>query len=79
MSSRHWWNGRWGRLARRDIFVGTADGNWSVELRRGGVGGRSRTRTFDAETEAVEWVMAALLDSDGGWREVGPSSSLKVA
>jgi hypothetical protein len=79
MDSRQWWNGRWGRLARREIFVGPADGQWVVELRRGGEGGRSRTRTFASEAEALDWVENAVLEADGGWRQVDSSRSRRVA
>jgi hypothetical protein len=79
MDSRHWWNGRWGRLARRDVFACPSEGRWAVELRRGGEGGRSRTRTFGSEREALAWIEAALLEADGGWREVDAARSRKVA
>src|SRR5688500_7408447 len=46
-----WWNGTWGRLARRDVFlrVGTL---WEVEAREGGADGRSRIWRFLSEEEA---------------------------
>ncbi|UWP82062.1 hypothetical protein [Dactylosporangium fulvum] len=71
MNSRQWWNGRWSRLVRRDVFVrnATAD-RWQVELRRGGPEGRVRTRTFDSQVAAVEWVESSVLDPESGWREV---------
>ncbi len=79
MHTRHWWNGRWGRLARREIFVKPVDGRWVVELRRGGEGGRSRARTFGSEAEALDWVENAVLEADGGWRQVDSSRSRRVA
>ena len=89
MHSRRWWNGRWGRLARREVFLKSADGQWTdgeradgdwvVELRRGGEGGRTRTRTFGSETEALDWIENAVLEADGGWRQVDSSRSRRVA
>jgi hypothetical protein len=71
MNQRQWWNGRWSRLARRDVFLrSAADGRWQVELRRGGAGGRLRTRAFESERGAVDWVESAVLDIETGWREV---------
>ncbi|MEV6928226.1 hypothetical protein AB0M46_27560 [Dactylosporangium sp. NPDC051485] len=71
MNERRWWNGSWSRLTRRDVFVrNAADGRWQVELRRGGPEGRVRTRTFGSELEAVGWIEAAVVDPDGGWREI---------
>ncbi|GAA0717855.1 hypothetical protein Drose_34275 [Dactylosporangium roseum] len=71
MNSRQWWNGRWSRLVRRDVFVRNAAGDrWQVELRRGGPDGRVRTRTFDSRAAAVEWVESTVLDPGSGWREV---------
>jgi hypothetical protein len=34
---KHWWNGKWGRLARRDILLSEDGGAWWVEIREGGV------------------------------------------
>ena len=70
MDTRHWWNGRWSRLTRREIYVFGDGGQWRVELIRGGEGGRSRTRAFGTEGDAVAWVEEALLKVDDGWREV---------
>ncbi|MEV0559731.1 hypothetical protein [Dactylosporangium sp. NPDC050588] len=74
MNERQWWNGRWSRLGRRDVFVrNAADGRWQVELRRGGPDGRLRVRSFDSERDAVGWVESAVLaddDPEAGWREM---------
>jgi hypothetical protein len=71
MNERQWWNGRWSRLVRRDVFVrNAADGRWQVELRRGGPEGRLRVRAFESERDAVGWVESAVLDPETGWREI---------
>jgi hypothetical protein len=85
MNERQWWNGRWSRLVRRDVFVRNgADGRWQVELRRGGPGGRLRTRAFDSEGDAIGWVESAVLkpddpeDPEAGWREIRDATVLSV-
>lgn len=79
MNERQWWNGRWSRLVRRDVFVrNAADGRWQVELRRGGPEGRLRVRSFDSETDAVGWVESIVLDPEAGWREMRDARVLSV-
>jgi len=79
MDMRHWWNGRWSRLSRREVFVRRDGGQWRVELVRGGVGGRTRTRAFGTERDAVSWVEEVLLNVDDGWREVrAPHARLRA-
>jgi hypothetical protein len=79
MNARQWWNGRWSRLARREVFMRQSGSHWAVELRRGGEGGRSRTKVFGAEAEALAWVHDRLVGGDDGWREVDPYWLRKVA
>ena len=38
-SPRHWWNGRWGRIARRDIYLRADGDRYVVEAREGGADG----------------------------------------
>ncbi len=47
-----WWNGTWGRLARRDVYlrIGTVS---EVEAREGGAEGRSRTWQFETRRRLV--------------------------
>ncbi|MFF5230001.1 hypothetical protein [Dactylosporangium sp. NPDC000521] len=82
MNERQWWNGRWSRLVRRDVFVrNAADGRWQVELRRGGPDGRLRVRSFDSESDALGWVESAVLDDEdpeAGWREMRDATVLSV-
>lgn len=48
----HWWNGLWGTLARRDLFLRRSpDGWWEIEAREAGRSARGR---FDTEDEARE-------------------------
>lgn len=67
---KHWWNGIWGRLARRDVYL-YADGvRWWVEAREGGAEGRSRWSEHDDEEQALDRVRG-LLVGPGTWQELG--------
>jgi hypothetical protein len=66
---KHYWNGRWGRLARRDVLLFEDAGQWLVEDRVGGAEGRSRRMDFDKEDEALDRVRDLLADGDE-WREL---------
>jgi len=63
-----WWNGTWGRLARRDVFlrVGTL---WEVEAREGGADGRSRVWRFTSEEEARAFAQRCMT-APGRWRDL---------
>jgi hypothetical protein len=67
---KHWWNGRWGRIARRDIYVREDGGRWLVEHRVGGADGRSGWFECDDEEAALERVGALMVTGDG-WQEFG--------
>jgi hypothetical protein len=43
---KHWWNARWGRLARRDLYLREDAGIWLVEDRVGGPDGKSQFQPF---------------------------------
>jgi hypothetical protein len=66
---KHWWNSRWGRLARRDVYLREDGGTWHVEDRVGGAEGRSRWFEYPDEDLALERVRALLATGDG-WREL---------
>ena len=65
----HWWNGSWGRLARRDVLLYEDAGHWTVEAREGGAEGRTVWREYDDEQSARDRV-AALVSVGEGWREL---------
>lgn len=69
-----WWNGSWGRLARRDIWLSRTV-QWQVTARRGNSeNGRVVQWEFDSEDAAREMVTRLQLASDSGsWREQDPS------
>lgn len=66
---KHYWNGRWGRLARVDIVLYEDAGRWIVEERTGGVEGRSTMVEFDREDAALDHVRDLLAGTDP-WREL---------
>jgi hypothetical protein len=65
----HYWNGRWGRLARVDVVLLEDAGRWLVEQRIGGVEGRVTTTEFETEQPARDRVRD-LLAGAAGWREL---------
>lgn len=65
----HYWNGRWGRLARQDILLFEDDDRWVVEHRTGGVEGRSTSTEWSREDDARTRVQDLLAVSDN-WREL---------
>ena len=66
---RHYWNGSWGRLTRRDVLLYESGGQWIVEDRRGGAEGRTRWFEHDEEDSAWDQVRALLSGYDD-WREL---------
>jgi hypothetical protein len=66
---KHWWNSRWGRLARRDVIVYEDGARWWVEAREGGAEGRSRWLECADEDAALDAVRDLLAGTDG-WREM---------
>lgn len=66
---KHFWNGRWGRLARVDVFLYEDAGLWTVEERAGGVEGRSQVTEFDREDDAFDRLRDLMAGTDD-WREL---------
>ena len=68
---KHYWNGKWGRLARRDILVFEDGGNWLVEAREGGADGKSRWYELPSEDVALDRVRDLItLSKMDSWREM---------
>jgi hypothetical protein len=65
-----WWNGSWGRLARRDIWLSTDGRRWVVRFRHGGDDGREGEFVFAEEAEARRLVERLIEVAPGGWREL---------
>jgi hypothetical protein len=66
---KHYWNGRWGRLARHDVLLYEDGGQWMVEHRIGGAEGRSLWSEFSLEDAAIDRVRDLLAGSED-WREL---------
>jgi hypothetical protein len=66
---KHWWNGIWGRLARRDVLLYNDGDRWLIEAREGGAEGRSKWFEYDDEEAALNDVRV-LLVGPGRWREL---------
>jgi hypothetical protein len=66
---RHWWNGRWGRIARCDVYLRAEGDRYAVEAREGGADGTTRTWYPPTEEDALQLVDDLLSDQDG-WREL---------
>jgi hypothetical protein len=66
---KHYWNGRWGRLARHDILLFEDAGFWRVEDRVGGADGRSRWAEFEHEDGALDRVRDLVAGTDD-WQEL---------
>jgi hypothetical protein len=68
---KHYWNGKWGRLARRDILVFEDGGAWLVEAREGGADGKSRWFELPSEDLALDCVRDLItLSKMDSWREM---------
>jgi hypothetical protein len=67
-----WWNGRWGRLARRDVRLVCAS-VWRVEALTGGAEGKSKVWEFANEAEARAMVNRLLETGGDGWRDLTPA------
>src|SRR6266545_4637355 len=67
---KHWWNGLWGRIARRDVYVITDGGRrWMVEAREGGADGRVKRRhECHDEREALALAQRWCGLGDDDWR-----------
>jgi hypothetical protein len=66
---RWWWNGKWGRIARRDVMIHRDDVVFYVVARSGGAEGRSRQY---AATDAADAQRLAdrFMATDERWREM---------
>jgi len=66
---KFWWNGKWGRLARRDVILYKDGGSWWVEAREGGAEGRSHWFDFRDEDAALDCTRT-LMAGNERWREI---------
>jgi hypothetical protein len=71
---QRWWNGRFGRLARRDIWL-EHDEVWQVRARHGDGDSKVKTWTFPSRDQA-EAMLHRLKDTGGdGWTDITEASA----
>lgn len=68
-----WWNGSYGRLARRWIWLRTDGEFWQVEARQGNDDARIwSSRPMVSESDARQ-LLRQMMDRTGDdWRDMGP-------
>lgn len=66
------WNGRWGKLARRDIWLYTDGARWFLRARQGDGDSKVWTHDYTTEDEARTVVegMIARTGGTGEWRDI---------
>jgi hypothetical protein len=71
-----WWNGKWGRLARRDIWLRETAAGWTVTAREG-IDEHERRKTWPPTDEAAARALCADLTDvvtddplSAEWREL---------
>ncbi|MFU8851122.1 hypothetical protein ACNAW0_09085 [Micromonospora sp. SL1-18] len=65
-----WWNGSWGRMARRDIWLLSDRRLWRVRGRLGGDEGQEVSYDFPDEASARSMVDRMMKTSTGTWRDL---------
>ena len=74
---KHWWNGKWGRIARKDVYLRVSGDQWYVEQRAGGSDGVSHFFEYDNEDAALDTVTDGVptpwAGTPGGYRNPYPA------
>ena len=67
-----WWNGTFGRLARRDVWLWRVEsGVWVVEIRAGGAESRQHAEwSYPSEAAARDQLRRCIDTGPGAWREL---------
>jgi hypothetical protein len=65
-----WWNGTYGRIARRDIWLYTNGYVWRVDARQGDGDAKVWSKTFTGEKDARELVTQMMARSGNEWRDI---------
>ena len=71
---KRWWNGRYGRIARRDIWL-ERDTTWHVRARQGDGDSPSKTWTFPDQAQADALVQQLLDTAPDDWKDITDASS----
>jgi hypothetical protein len=64
-----WWNGKWGRLARRDVEIHYTPESWSVIARLGGAEGKAHQYPAASKQDA-EQTAARFMKTQERWRQM---------
>lgn len=65
-----WWNGTWGRLTRRDIWLYRDGPAWLVQLRTGDSDSPVREHRFATEAQARAFVQHGIDTGGSGWKDL---------
>lgn len=65
-----WWNGRYGRIARRDLWLYADNGRFVVQARVGDGEARVQEWPFACEPDARAQVDELIRTGGDGWREL---------
>jgi hypothetical protein len=68
----HWWNGNFGRLARRDVWLWRSPAEvWTVEICDGGVdSGRRAEWSYPTEHDARRQLARCLNTGGADWKDL---------
>jgi len=66
----HWWNGSWGRLTRRDVWLKTDGNRWYVQARQGDGDRPVWSRPYLTEEAARQQLAAMLARGAKQWRDI---------
>ena len=67
---RHWWNRRWGRMARRDVYIRTDGMRFQLELRAGGTDSDRRARCWFDELDPAIEEAGLHMAADQDWADI---------
>lgn len=65
-----WWNGRWGTMARRDVWLKRDRDQWWVEARKGDGDAQVWRRQYADEASARQLVEELLARGADEWKDL---------
>jgi hypothetical protein len=74
---RRWWNGSFGRLARRDLWLETGT-IWRVRARHGDGDSPTKTWTYDSHDQAEAMIRRLIDAQPGDWRDITEISTTSL-
>jgi hypothetical protein len=70
----HWWNGSWGSMTRRDVWLETLDHGRFLIRWHGGAWRDRDGRYTTSSPAAAEAAIRALLVADQSWKEIAAAT-----